>query len=264
MPRLAANLSWLFQEHDYLARFEAARRVGFCSVECLFPYETPAEQTAAVLKDARLGMVLINTPAGDWEKGERGFAGVPGREAAFRSAFDQAFDYACLIGCTRLHVMAGVVPDGFGIEACEDVFIENLGLAADRLARHRMTATIEPLNSIDVPGYLLNGSAQARRIIEVVGRPNLNLQWDAYHLQIMEGNLLASFERNQDIIGHVQIAGVPGRNEPDRGEINYSFLLARLDALSYQGAVGCEYRPSAGTLAGLGWAKPYGITTEAR
>ncbi len=264
MPRLAANLSWLFQEHDFLARFAAARRVGFRAVECLFPYETPADETAVALRDARLTMALINTPAGDWQKGERGFAGVPGCEAAFQAAFDQAFDYACLIGCPRIHVMAGLVPDGVGVEACEAVFIENLTMAADRLARHGMSATIEPLNTTDVPGYLLNGSVQARRIIEAVGRPNLKLQWDAYHLQIMEGNLAASFERHRDIIGHVQIAGVPGRNEPDVGEINYGFLLAHLDALGYQGMVGCEYRPRAGTLAGLGWAKPYGITPDGR
>lgn len=262
MTRLAANLSWLFQEHDFLTRFEAARRVGFRAVECLFPYETPAEETAAALKDARLGMALINTPAGDWQRGERGFAGVPGREADFRSAFDQAFDYACRIGCTRIHVMAGIVPEGVGIEACEALFVEHLREAADRLARHRMIATIEPLNSTDVPGYLLSGSRQARRLIEAVGRPNLKLQWDAYHLQIMEGNLAVSFERNQDIIGHVQIAGVPGRNEPDVGEINYWFLLARLDALGYRGLVGCEYRPRAGTRQGLGWARSYGITPE--
>lgn len=264
MARLAANLSWLFQEHDFLARFEAARRVGFRTVECLLPYETPAEETAAALKDTRLGMALINTPAGDWQQGERGFAGVPGREASFRAALDQALDYARVIGCPRVHVMAGVVPDGVGVEACEAVFIENLRAAADRLARHRMTATIEPLNSTDVPGYLLSGSRQARRLIEAVGRATLKLQWDAYHLQIMEGNLAISFERNQDIIGHVQIAGVPGRYEPDVGEINYRFLLARLDALGYQGLIGCEYRPRAATLAGLGWAKPYGIAPEGR
>ena len=262
MPRLAANLSWLFQEHDFLARFEAARRVGFRAVECLFPYATPAEETAAALKDARLSMALINTPAGDWQQGERGFAALPGREADFRAGFDQAFDYACRIGCTRLHLMAGLVPEGVALEACEAVFVENLRAAADRLARYGMTGTIEPLNSTDVPGYVLTGSHQARRLIDAVGRPNLTLQWDAYNLQIMEGNLSVSFERHQDIIGHVQIAGVPGRNEPDFGEINYWFLLARLDALGYQGAVGCEYRPRAGTLNGLGWARSYGITPE--
>ncbi len=264
MPRLAANLSWLFQEYGYLARFEAARRVGFRGVECLFPYDTPAEETALALQDARLAMALINTPAGDWQKGERGFAGVPGREFEFHAGFDQAFDYACRIGCTRIHLMAGLVPEGVALEACEAVFVENLREAADRLARHGMSATIEPLNSIDVPGYMLSGSRQARRLIEAVGRANLKLQWDAYHLQIMEGNLAVSFERDRDIIGHVQIAGVPGRNEPDSGEINYWFLLARMDALGYQGTVGCEYRPRSGTLAGLGWARSYGIRPEAR
>lgn len=259
MPRLAANLSWLFQEHDPLDRFAASRRAGFRAVEWLFPYGTPAAATAAALEDAGLEMALINTPAGDWAQGERGLGAVPGQERRFAEALDQAISYARETACRRIHVMAGLVPPGHNTEACEAVFVENLRMAARKLATHGITATIEPLNSFDVPGYVLSGSAQARRLIEAVGEPNLGLQWDAYHLQIMEGNLAASFERHREVIGHVQIAGVPGRNEPDIGEINYGFLLAHMDRLGYQGFVGCEYRPRAGTLAGLGWAAAYGI-----
>jgi hydroxypyruvate isomerase len=260
MPRLAANLSFLFQEHDFLARFGAARGAGFHAVECLFPYDTPAEAIRRELAAHALTLVLLNTPPGDWQNGERGLAALPGREVAFNAALDQAIDYARLLGASRVHVMAGVVPVGVSLAACEAVFIANLRRAADALARHGLSATIEPLNSIDVPGYVLSGSRQARRIIEAVARPNLKLQFDAYHLQIMEGDLIASFERHLDIIGHVQIAGVPGRNEPDRGEVDLGFLLARLDELGYQGWISCEYRPRAGTLAGLGWARRYGIS----
>jgi hydroxypyruvate isomerase len=263
MPRLAANLSWLFQELDPLDRFEASRRAGFRAVEWLFPYDTSARETAVALKDTGLEMALINTPAGDWGKGERGFAAVLGREREFGEALDQAIGYAREIGCRRIHVMAGLVPPNQTVAACEALFIENLQTATRKLAPHDLVATIEPLNTVDVPGYLLNGSAQARRIIEAVASPHLKLQWDAYHLQIMEGNLTASFERHRDIVGHVQIAGVPGRNEPDIGEINYAFLLAQIDRLGYQGFVGCEYRPKASTRDGLGWAAGYGITPDA-
>lgn len=259
MVRLCANLSWLFQEHAFLARFGAARRAGFAAVECLFPYDTPAEETRAALEAEGLGIALINTPPGDWAKGERGFAAVPGAEARFREGLEQAIDYARAIGCPRIHVMAGIVPQGSTLAECEAMFADNLRHAADRLAPRGLTATIEPLNSTDVPGYVLSGSTQARRIIDAVARPNVVLQWDAYHLQIMEGNLVASFSRHLPVIGHVQIAGVPGRNEPDDCEIDYRYLLARIEALGYQGWIGCEYRPRAGTLAGLGWAARYGL-----
>ena len=259
MIRLCANLSWLFQEYQFLARFAAARRAGFRAVECLFPYDTPAGETRAALASESLEIVLINTPPGDWQKGERGFAAVPGAEPRFRASLDQAIDYARTIGAPRIHVMAGLVPAGATIAACEAAFVENLRVASDRLSPHGLTATIEPLNSTDVPGYVLSGSTQARRIIDAVARPNVKLQWDAYHLQIMEGNLVASFERHLPVIGHVQIAGVPGRFEPADCEIDYRFLLARIAALGYQGWVGCEYRPRTETLAGLGWARDYGV-----
>lgn len=259
MVRLCANLSWLFQEHAFLARFGAARRAGFAAVECLFPYDTPAAETRAALKAESLQIILINTPPGDWTKGERGFAAVPGAEARFREGLEQAIDYARAVDCSRIHVMAGIVPPGVTLTACEVAFTENLRHAADRLAPHGLVATIEPLNSTDVPGYVLTGSDQARRIIDTVGRPNVMLQWDAYHLQIMEGNLMASFTRHLPVISHVQIAGVPGRHEPDDCEIDYRYLLARIDGLGYQGWIGCEYRPRASTLDGLGWAARYGI-----
>ena len=258
MIRLCANLSWLFQEYQFLARFAAARRAGFRAVECLFPYDTPAGETRAALASESLEIVLINTPPGDWQKGERGFAAVPGAEPRFRASLDQAIDYARTIGAPRIHVMAGLVPAGATIAACEAAFVENLRVASDRLSPHGLTATIEPLNSTDVPGYVLSGSTQARRIIDAVARPNVKLQWDAYHLQIMEGNLVASFERHLPVIGHVQIADSPARHEPGTGEINYPFVFSALDAAGYDGWVSLEYRPFGTTEDSLAWLTDMG------
>ncbi len=260
MPRLAANLSLLFTELDLLDRFDAAAGAGFRAVEMQFPYGRPAGEIAGALRAAGLEVVLINLPPGDWEAGERGLAALPGRQAAFRAALDQALDTAAALGCGQLHCMAGLAPPGAALEDCEAVFVENLRWATERAGKQGPRLLIEPINDRDLPGYLLTRPAQARRVIEAVGAPNLFLQFDVYHTQIMGGDLTATLSEHWDLIRHVQISGLPGRHEPDeRQEINYPYILGLLDELGYGGWVGCEYRPRAGTLEGLAWARPYGI-----
>ncbi len=260
MPKLAANLSFLFQDLAFLERFDAAARAGFEAVEYLFPYEVPAPVIAERLARNGLTQALFNLPPGDWQAGDRGLAGVPGRETEFRQAVALAADYAAALGCAQVHAMAGLVPAGAERRRHEETFVDNLRFAAATLAERNVRLLIEPLNVFDMPGYLISGSGEARAIIEAVGSDNLFLQYDVYHMQIMEGNLAETMARHSDLIRHVQIAGVPGRFEPDVGEIDYPFVLGRLDALGYDGWVGCEYRPARGTLEGLGWAAPYGIT----
>ncbi|HIM46825.1 MAG TPA: hydroxypyruvate isomerase family protein [Alphaproteobacteria bacterium] len=259
MPKFAANLSFLFQDIDFLERFAAAADCGFQAVEYLFPYDYPPGQIKETLAAHGLVQALFNSPPGDWDAGERGLAALPGREAEFREAVEKAGEYAEALACKQVHVMAGLVPEGAERGAYEDCYVANLSYAVNYFAERGVRTLIEPLNSFDMPGYLLNGSKQARRVIEAVGSDNLFLQHDVYHLQIMEGNLAYSFKRDLDIISHVQIAGVPGRFEPTVGEINYPYLFALIDRLGYDGWVGCEYRPEGDTRAGLGWAGEYGI-----
>lgn len=257
MPKLAANLSFLFQEHAFLDRFAAAADCGFCGVEFLFPYDHPADVAAAAAERAGVAIVLFNLPPGDWSAGERGIAALPGREAEFRAGVDQALAYAAALGTKTLHVMAGLV-DEADRTAARRVYLDNLRYAADR-APPGLTLTIEPINQRDMPGYFLRNTTEAAAILDDVGAPNLKLQLDFYHAQISGGDLLRRLEALFPRVAHVQIAGVPHRHEPSDGEVHYPFLLQRLDALGYDGWVGCEYRPAAGTRAGLGWAAPYGI-----
>ncbi len=259
MPKFAANLSFQFQDIDFFERFAAAAECGFQAVEYLFPYDYSADELKGALSANGLAQLLFNLPPGDWDAGERGLAALPGREADFRDAVALAGDYAEALGCKQVHAMAGIVPEGDDPAPYEETYIANLRYAADYFAARGIRSLIEPLNIFDMPNYLLNGSKQARRIIEAVGSDNLYLQYDVYHLQIMEGNLAHSFERDLDIISHVQIAGVPGRSEPSDGEISYPYLFALFDWLGYDGWVGCEYRPEGETRAGLGWASEYGI-----
>ena len=259
MPKFAANLSFLFQDIDYFERFAAAADCGFHAVEYLFPYDYPAAVLKQTLAAHRLEQALFNLPPGDWDAGERGLAALPGREAEFRDAVALAGEYAEALACERVHAMAGIVPEDADRDTYEECYVANLRYAADYFRARGIRTLIEPLNSFDMPGYLLNGTKQARRVIEAVGSDNLFLQYDVYHLQIMEGNIADSFERDLDIIGHVQIAGVPGRFEPNVGELNYPYLFALFDRLGYDGWVGCEYRPESETRAGLGWAGEYGI-----
>lgn len=260
MPKFAANLSMMFHEVLFLDRFAAAAEAGFRAVEFLFPYEHAASAIAARLQQHGLTQVLFNLAPGNWEKGERGLGILPGREGEFAASVERAIDYAKALNCKQIHVMAGVAPAGIGRETLIEVFIENLRHAAARLAKENIRALIEPINYYDIPGYFLNTQAQARDIIDRVGSNNLFLQQDLYHCQIMEGNLAQKIRDYHDIACHYQIAGTPGRHEPDVGEINYSYLFDLIDELGYEGYIGCEYRPKTGTRAGLGWAARYGIS----
>ncbi|TFH85014.1 hydroxypyruvate isomerase family protein [Billgrantia azerbaijanica] len=264
MIRLAANLSMLFHEHAFLDRFAAAADAGFRGVEYLFPYAHPPEALRAALDDAGVEQVLFNLPPGDWEAGERGLASLPGREAEFRDAVIEALRYAEALECPRLHAMAGLLPEDADAEVSDAhhaTYLANLRFAAAEAAKAGRELLIEPINARDMPGYFLSRQDQAVAVLEAVGADNLRLQFDLYHCQIMEGDLTRHLERLLPHIGHVQIAGVPQRHEPDVGEVHYPALLARLAALGYRGWVGCEYRPAAGTREGLGWGRDYGLKT---
>lgn len=250
MPRFAANLSWLFPERPLLDRFAAAADAGFAAVECLFPYDTPPNAIAAQLARHDLTPVLFNLPPGDLAAGDRGLAALPDRRAEFRAALDTALDYARATGTPRLHVMAGVA-QGEGPLAC---YRDALALACDAAAPHGIDILIEPLNPADVPGYLLNDFDLAAQVITQVARPNLKLQFDIYHCRMMGGDAVRALERLLPITGHVQVAGAPGRAEPGDAEIA---ALHALDRLGYQGFVGCEYKPAAGTAEGLGWMRGF-------
>jgi 2-dehydrotetronate isomerase len=261
MPRFAANLSMLYHEHAFLDRFAAAARDGFRTVEFLFPYEHSAAEIRARLDDNGLAQALFNAPPGDWAAGERGMASIPGREDEFRRSIDTALDYARTIGNDKLHVMAGRVSgegaDGGDRGRHRETYLRNLAWAADTARRDGIQILIEPINLRDMPGYFLNRQDDAQAICREVGAPNLRVQFDCYHCQIVEGDLAVKLERDMAGIGHIQIAGVPQRHEPDLGELNYPYLFALIDSLGYEGWIGCEYRPKGATSAGLGWLRPY-------
>nr|WP_315463184.1 2-oxo-tetronate isomerase [uncultured Rhodoferax sp.] len=264
MPRFAANLSLLYNEHPFLDRFAAAAHDGFTAVEFLFPYAFAPADIAAQLHAHGLQQVLMNAPPGDWDAGERGIACLPGREAEFRSGFARALDYAGVLECPRIHVLAGLVPQGADPAALEAVYCANLAWAAGQAAATGRQVLIEPINTRDFPGYLLQRQDQAHAIVQAVGAPNLKVQFDLYHCQIMEGDVATKIRHYLPTgrVGHIQIAGVPGRHEPDVGELNYPYLLGVIDEVSaacgWEGWVGCEYRPRRGvvpgaTRDGLGW-----------
>ena len=257
MPRFAANVSMLFAEVPFLERFAAAARAGFRAVEYQYPYECRAGDIAAAARDARVEVVLHNMPQGDAARGERGTACLTGREQRFRDDLEQAIDYARAVRCPSLHLMAGVVPalaDRAGLHA---TYVSNLRHAATRLAREGMRALIEPLSDRTVANCFLRSSAQAVQVLDEVAAPNVLLQYDLFHMQLMEGNLALTIERLLPRIGHLQIADVPGRNEPGTGEINFEFLFAHIDRLGYAGWIGCEYNPLGDTREGLKWARRY-------
>jgi hydroxypyruvate isomerase len=257
MPRFNANLSMMFNEVPFLDRFAAAAKAGFSAVEFLFPYDFPKEQVKEALDRAKLKLILHNMPPGDWAKGERGMAILPGREAEFRSGVAKAIDYATHLNCPQIHCMAGLVPAGVPQAAMRETYIANLKHAATEAAKAGLRLLIEPINPRDIPGYYLNTSKQGIEIMDAVGAPNLFLQYDIYHMQIVEGDLAPTMERLLPRIGHMQLADTPGRHEPGTGEINYPFLFGHLDRIGYQGWIGCEYRPAGDTVAGLGWARDY-------
>lgn len=253
MPKFAANLTMMFNEVPFPARFAAAASAGFKGVEFLFPYELPVPEVGRLLRDSGLANALFNLPPGDWSAGERGLTSLPGREADFRASVAVAIEYALALGTPTLHAMAGMLPAGADRQRHRAVYVENLRHAARELARHGRTLVIEPINTRDMPGYFLNTQADAHAIRAAVGEPNLKVQMDLYHAQIVEGDLAVKLKRYITDIGHIQIASVPDRHEPDDGEVNYPYLFRLLDELGYGGWVGCEYRPRGVTEDGLGW-----------
>jgi len=257
MPRLAANLTMMYAEHAFLDRFQAAAQDGFTGVEFLFPYEFAAADLKARLADNGLTQALFNAPPGDWGAGERGIASLPGRESEFQRGVEQALEYAAQLGNRSLHVMAGLIRPSEDRAAHRDTYLKNLAFAARAAATADITIVIEPINTRDIPGFFLNRQDDAQAICAEVGAPNLKVQFDCYHCQIVEGDIAVKLQRDMAGIGHIQVAGVPDRHEPDLGELNYPYLFERIDALGYTGWIGCEYRPKAGTSAGLGWAQPY-------
>jgi hydroxypyruvate isomerase len=260
MLKLAANLSWLYQDIPFMERFAAAAGHGFSAVEFLFPYEFPAPDIAAQLKKHRLTQALFNLPPGDWSKGERGLAALPGREADFGAALGTALEYAKVLECRRIHVMSGLIATGADLSAMRRTYVDNLKRAADRTAKDDLTLCLEPINRRDIPGYFLNTTTEAAAVIADVGAPHVKIQFDLYHCQVTEGDLVRRAEKLLPLIGHVQIAGNPDRNEPDVGEANHLYVLDALDRLGWEGHVGLEYRPKTTTAAGLGWARRYGIS----
>jgi len=261
MPKLAANLSFLFQEVSFLDRFGTAAAAGFTGVEFLFPYDFAPAEIVAQLKQHGLSQALFNLPPGDWAKGDRGMAALPGRENEFLADLERALEYAVATDCKRLHAMAGNLPARADRREATAVYVSNLRRAAVRGALYGITLLIEPLNKRDNPGYFLNTTAEAMAILSEVGRDNLKLQLDLYHCQITEGDLATHIRNLAGSYEHVQIAGVPDRHEPDQGEVNYSYLLGLLDEVGYAGWVGCEYRPVAETRVGLAWAQRWGVLT---
>jgi hydroxypyruvate isomerase len=257
MPKFCANLTMLFNEHDFLDRFEAAARAGFKGVEYLFPYPYRKEELAERLGKNGLTQVLHNLPAGDWAAGERGIACIPGRQEEFQEGVGRAIEYAKALGCKQLNCLAGIPPKDATADKVRETFVGNLKFAAARLEEAGIRLLIEPCNTRDIPGFYLNRSRQALDIIREVGSSNLFLQYDIYHMQVMEGDLAAGIERSLASIKHMQLADNPGRNEPGTGEINFPFLFGFIDRRGYEGWIGCEYRPKAGTVAGLGWVRSY-------
>jgi hydroxypyruvate isomerase len=254
MPRLAANLAYLFAERPFLDRFAAAAAAGFRAVELQFPYDTPASAVRGEIERHALTMLGINTEHG--REGEFGLAAVPGRERDFAAQFARSLDYVTGIGGRAIHCLAGKVPPEER-PAAERTFIANLSRAADLAADKNVTLLIEPINPRDRPGYFLNRAEHAADVVAKVGRSNVKIQFDFYHAQIVGGDLIRRFEAVQQLVGHVQIAAVPSRHEPDEGEVNYPEIFKALDAFGYGGFVAAEYRPRGRTEGGLAWAKPW-------
>jgi hydroxypyruvate isomerase len=257
MPKFAANLTMLYNEVDFLDRFAAAAKTGFRGVEYLFPYAYPKEELAERLQRHRLTQVLHNLPAGDWAKGERGIACLPDRVGEFQEGVGKAIEYATALSCPQVNCLAGIAPAGVASDVLRETFVANLRFAAARLKAAGIRLLTEPINTRDIPGFFLTHTQQAVDIIAAVGSDNLRVQYDIYHMQIMEGDLAKTMEKHRARIGHIQLADTPGRNEPGTGEINYPYLFGCIDRLGYDGWIGCEYKPKTTTTEGLGWIEPY-------
>lgn len=255
MLKFAANLSMMYPEHAFLDRYAAAAADGFAGVECMFPYEAPAAFVRERMDDAGVSQVLFNAPPGVSARGERGLAALPDRQDEFRAGIEQALGYATVLACSQVHVMAGVAPDGVARDAMLDCYRENLDWAARQARSAGVTLLIEPINTRDIPGYFLNRQDEAHQVVQAVNAPNLKVQMDLYHCQIVEGDVTAKLRQYLPTgrVGHLQIAGVPLRQEPDRGELDYGWIFSVLCELGYAGWIGCEYRPAAATSAGLRW-----------
>jgi hydroxypyruvate isomerase len=257
MPRLAANLSTMFGDSPFLDRFERAARAGFRAVECQFPYKWSAADIRDRLKDNGLQLVLFNLPPGDWEKGERGLAALPGRQNDFRDGLARALDYALDLGCTRLHAMSGILADKIVPEAMRDVYVDNLRYGAQFAALSQVEILIEPISLETIPGYFMNSLCLAGDVLDETGEDNLFIQYDLYHRSFVGRELIGPYQKYADRIRHIQIAGWPGRHEPDNGELAWRETLEELDVLGYDGFVGCEYLPAGRTEDGLGWARSW-------
>jgi len=259
MPQFAANLMFLFQELDFLDRFDAARAAGFRAVEYQFPYDQPLAETQERLMANGLEMVLINSPPGDWTLGERGLAALPDKRQAFQDSIGEAIGYARELGCRRLHVMSGIPPVDADRDEVMLTCIENLKFAADACAEADILTLVEALNPTDVPGYLIGHAAQARAVLAAAAHPNLYLQYDIYHALMVGEDPREGVAAYLDVIAHMQVAGVPGRHEPSGGDVDYMGVFEFIDTIGYTGWIGCEYAPRDSTLTGLGWASVYGI-----
>ena len=261
MPQFAANLSMMYQEHDFLDRFGAAAKDGFKGVEFLFPYDFAAADIKARLTQYGLTQVLFNCPPGDWSKGERGLGSLPGREDEFKRSFEKALSYVDVLGNKRLHVMAGLMQPGKTRDEHRATYVKNLAWAAGQVGARDLMLVVEPINTRDIPGFFLNRQDEAHAICDevnkIAGGDKLKVQMDFYHCQIVEGDLAMKFKQYFKGVGHIQIAGVPERHEPDLGEINHPYLFKLIDELGYDGWIAGEYRPKGKTSDGLAWLKPY-------
>jgi hydroxypyruvate isomerase len=253
MPKFAANLTLMFNEVPFLDRFKVAKDCGFDAVEFLFPYEFSTTEVADKLQQNEQILALFNLPPGDWDTGDKGMAAIPGREQEFQDTVGVALEYARAFKNKTIHMMAGIIPDAVGVEVAFETYVKNYQFCADAFVDDDIDVIIEPLNTRDVPGYMISKNSSAHSVIAAADRPNVGLQFDFYHVQIMGGDLATQFETYWDISKHVQIAGVPERFEPNLGEINYPYLFDLMDRVGYKGYVGCEYKPQNETKAGLGW-----------
>jgi len=259
MPRFAANLRYLFREVPFDDRFELAAKAGFKAVEYQYPYGKDAMTIRDRLAEFGLQFVLLNAPPGNWDADEKGIAAIPGREQEFRDSIAEAIYYATALSCPRIHVMSGVIGENLAREAALATFADNMQFAADACQNAGLRVLVEALNAVDVPVYLLNHTVQARAAMAIINRPNVDLQYDLYHGGMSGEDVLEVVRENLDVIGHMQVAGVPGRREPDRGNLDFYPVFEALDEIGYQGWIGCEYTPENGTLEGLQWASVYGL-----
>lgn len=257
MPKFSANLTMMFNEVEFLSRFERASLAGFKAVEYMFPYEWAKEQLADELESHELEQVLFNLPAGDWAGGERGIACIPGRENEFKDGVELAIAYAKALQCPAINCLVGLTPEGIAAGKVRQTLVDNLQFAATALEKNGVRFLIEMLNHNAIPGFYLVRTQEALQLLEEVNHPNLRLQYDVYHMQIMEGNLIDTLSAHISRIGHIQIADNPGRHEPGTGEINFPNVFAAIDAAGYNGWIGCEYIPAGTTEEGLRWFKPY-------